>query len=674
MASQPIQAKDTQGRRSFLIVAGALMSLVLVLGLTAMVSALVIADLTQGMAAAVNQSGTLRMQSYRVGLALAAGAASTAEREAEIARRAAGLEQRLADPRLTNVIPDGAADPVRQVYDRIQRRWSEDLLPAVERGGGDDYLRRVDGFVDELHELVRLLEERAERRIGLLWVIQSVALVCTMIVAVFTLLLLRRRVLKPLHGLLRVAERAGAGDFTTRTPYVGADELGRLGGAMNRMSQDLAELYGQLEDRVADKTRDLERSNRSLRLLYRSAQSLDGTRLARDTLHAVLCDLRRDLGLASVRLCLRAGCADRDAAEVVSEPVAPGEFPPASATAGGAERAVEIELDAECNPERCPTHCECGPLGDAGTDAGEPTAVAFPVADQHTAYGTLWVLPEADNGLADWQQPVLLSWTRQLATALNLRARLRESRRLVLHEERSILARELHDSLAQSLTYLKIQAMRLQQSLAASRGEAGAAGTSDPAPDAVLADMRDGINSAYRHLRELLTSFRLKIDDAGLGAAIRAAVAECRAQSELAVVCDDRLGADRLSPNQEVHVLQIVREALANVRHHARASQVRVSLRESGGDVAVEVVDDGIGMDAVEESWGHHGLGIMRERARSLAGRLEFLANAGGGTRVRLRFPARANPAQAKVNDHADRDPGQVSSGMPGGPGRTPKA
>jgi len=220
----------------------------------------------------------------------------------------------------------------------------------------------------------------------------------------------------------------------------------------------------------------------------------------------------------------------------------------------------------------------------------------------------------------------------------------RESHHLAVHEERSILARELHDSLAQSLSYMKIQAMRLERILD-NRQEGSA--------EAVLADLRSGINSAYQHLRELLTSFRLRADERGLRDALRKAVAEFQAQGDIEIEFDDRLPQDLLTPNQEVHVLQIIREALANVRRHARASRARVQLVESGGLVSIEISDDGVGIGDVKESWSHHGLSIMRERATSLGTVLEIGGNGQQGTVVKLCFAPRAHVADEGEVDNS---------------------
>jgi two-component system nitrate/nitrite sensor histidine kinase NarX len=168
--------------------------------------------------------------------------------------------------------------------------------------------------------------------------------------------------------------------------------------------------------------------------------------------------------------------------------------------------------------------------------------------------------------------------------------------------------------------------------------------------------MRTGIASAYRQLRELLTTFRLRMDGAGLGSALAATVREFEARGGLTIRLRDRLPAGLLTANEEVHVLQIVREALSNVVRHAHARTCRVMLDRRAGAACVVVSDDGVGHPAAtgaaraqtgaqagaDDAALHHGSTIMRERAQSLDGSLAIEPRAGGGTRVVLRFRPRA--------------------------------
>jgi len=162
-----------------------------------------------------------------------------------------------------------------------------------------------------------------------------------------------------------------------------------------------------------------------------------------------------------------------------------------------------------------------------------------------------------------------------------------------------------------------------------------------PEAEQVLAELRDGVASAYRQLRELLTTFRLKAGGEGLAAALRETVAEFERHSGVAVDVEDELIGIELSANEQIHVLQIVREALTNVEKHARARRVKLQLkREEGRAICVTIEDDGVGIDPRASPRHHFGLAIMRDRAALLGGRVDIGGRAGGGTRVQLRFVA----------------------------------
>ncbi|MCF8004581.1 MAG: type IV pili methyl-accepting chemotaxis transducer N-terminal domain-containing protein, partial [Chromatiaceae bacterium] len=650
-------------RHSLLLTIGLLMGFILALGLAAMIGAMLVAQVNQGMASAVNQSGTLRMQSYRIAAVLTDSSLLARERAERVRQLADELEQRLASPRLTEALPNAVADPLRIAYEQVAERWHQVMRPALKAeaiaSGGFVYRAQVDAFVEQIHTLVRVLEDRAEQRIeGLAWMLAG-ALVLTLLAVLVTLWLLRRRVVRPLEALLQCADQVRQGDFSARTGFVGEDELGRLGAAMNLMTRGLWNIYNELEERVAEKTRDLARSNHSLQLLYRTSRALDGAMISDQTLRAVLLDLEREFKLASVTLCLRDQCSLRGAptgntgggqptgdaigdqvGETVGNLTVMASAPPQrmnrarftlirDSLGDSLGDAIGDALDGElgdglgdgfgdarstasadsvgdsglCIGTRQPLDAEGTPISAnppgspcaicaAVTTAQNGSIIAVAVADQDRRYGTLRVVCRDGVPLESWQQPLLEALATQLATALNLQSRIRESRRLVLHEERSILARELHDSLAQSLSYLKIQAMRLDGAIKAP------AANGQPSPEAILGELREGINSAYRQLRELLTTFRLKIDGQGLRAALAQTIDEFRARGDLVIRLDDQLPPGLLSPNEEVHVLQIVREALSNATRHARARtlKVRLDVDADSQAVRVEIRDDGCGI------------------------------------------------------------------------------
>lgn len=202
--------------------------------------------------------------------------------------------------------------------------------------------------------------------------------------------------------------------------------------------------------------------------------------------------------------------------------------------------------------------------------------------------------------------------------------------RLVIIEERAVIARELHDSLAQSLSYLKIQVALLSKKLDKN--------LSRQAVDQTVEDIRLGLNRAYFQLRELLTTFRLKLEDPSLESALSGTVVEFSTQSGHKIELDFDLKNKSLTANQEIHILQIVREALSNVSRHAKANTATVTVKYQDATFVVSIIDDGIGMSIENQQEGHFGLGIMKDRAASLNATMEIDSLVGKGTKVSVVF------------------------------------
>jgi len=230
-----------------------------------------------------------------------------------------------------------------------------------------------------------------------------------------------------------------------------------------------------------------------------------------------------------------------------------------------------------------------------------------------------------------WQLPLLETVAQHIAAALRTTEQAERRRRLALLEERNAIARELHDSLAQSLSYLKIQVSRLHSLL-------GNLELSHEVSDTIT-ELREGLNSAYRQLRELITTFRLKMEHPRLEDSLREVVQEFSRRSRLPIELDCAGWQCALSPNEQIHLMQIIREALNNAVQHACARHIAVRLYSpNAGEAVISVSDDGVGLPVNPERENHFGLHIMRERARHLGGALELQPQPAGGLRVHLRF------------------------------------
>lgn len=232
---------------------------------------------------------------------------------------------------------------------------------------------------------------------------------------------------------------------------------------------------------------------------------------------------------------------------------------------------------------------------------------------------------------------LLVSVGRHLGLAIEKSRLEGEARRLAVMEERHIIGNELHDSLAQSLVGMRLQLKVLSESLA--REDLGAARYEAKA-------LQRAMKQASADLRSLLTDYRLKIDEAGLAQMVARLVERFRSETGIAVFFQNECQMLALSAAQEVQVYYIIQEALANIRKHASARNVRILLNNEDDLYTVLIEDDGLGMAGPEEQMPieHAGLAIMRERAGRLPGQIVIESEPGEGTRIVLIFNA---PPQA---------------------------
>jgi two-component system, NarL family, nitrate/nitrite sensor histidine kinase NarX len=594
---------------------GLIMGCITLMALFSMVSTIVIAETARGDAAALNMAGSLRMQAFRIATQLLSEPGSAfADRGTFPEMRE--FDRRLRSDILLEPIPKRPAHPVQQAYNRVEQRWEREMKPLLlsylegqQPDARTDFLSQVENFSHDVDHLVRSIQREAETRIQLLRLLQGIAIFLTLGLVFLAMYLLRATIMQPLGELLAAARRAQRGDLSVRVSHTTDDEIGTLGASFNTMAESLEQMRRGLEREVERKTADLTRSNDALKLLYETARSLTPETLDADLLRSTLRRLSEIVDTGPVTLCL--------------------------GQEGGARAYRSISVHPEGAPEFCEPPAACArcmeqTVSRRGT-ARTPGVASIPLVDKEQHYGVL-LLEYAPGGLpAPWKLRLAEAVADQIATALTRSNQSREKRRLALMEERAVIARELHDSLAQSLSYLKIQVSRLQT--------LSRKGPANPALDPVLQELRKGLNESYRHLRELLANFRLQMNEEGLEQALQETAAEFSKRGGINIELDVGLEGPPLESNHEVHLLHIAREALSNVVQHARASTARLSLHQtSDGACTLTVDDDGLGIPEHFEKIHHYGTRIMRERADSLGGTFSIGRAPTGGTRVQVRF------------------------------------
>ena len=170
----------------------------------------------------------------------------------------------------------------------------------------------------------------------------------------------------------------------------------------------------------------------------------------------------------------------------------------------------------------------------------------------------------------------------------------------------------------------------------------------DERAEAYHDDVRRALSQAHASLRSIITHFRVPLNPRGLVVALGTCAEDFRRSSGAELDFVNDWPVLRLPQEQEAQVFHIVHEALANITRHARAQHARLVLgRSEGQGLQVLVEDDGDGLPAQPDGGSHHGLQIMQERARRLGGSLNVGTRPGGGTQVRLDFPAPVAALQA---------------------------
>ena len=624
-------------QRSLLLRRGGAMAAIALLAVLGMSVSGLVAESTQGSGEAINRAGSLRMQSWQMtSLYLAMPLPSGQDGSRRMDEAIRSFDATLKSEAIQAMLPRYSENALAETYRNMLQTWQQRIRPRFlvvanghvpqlnerERAALLDDMTR---FVDHINHLVKQMEDTTEAKILVMRLVLGVALILTMLVVLLTIWLIHMHLVQPLKRLLALSSSVGQGDLSARTSYTGDDELGQLGRAFNLMAEDLSKLYQDLEGRVRQKTAELTRSNQSLELLYHSIARLHGAPPGKAVYLALLRDIEQLLELGHGIICL-------------------GEH---GGNTGVAVATTMQPEDGKTGANPC-TLAEC--LWCHGTDQTRFSIASdfhrrltLPLADAEQQYGVLILDIPVGRQLEAWQVQLLEALSRHIGVAIGAERRIEQNRRVGLLEERAVIARELHDSLAQSLAYMKIQVSRLQTMLKKPEKQAEA--------EQVLLELRAGMSSAYRQLRELLSTFRLKMDGQDLATALAQTVSEFAERGELEIELTQHLEGCTLSPNEEIHVLHVVREALSNVINHAAARHASVNLScRADGQVEVAVEDDGQGI--VKSADVHHyGMTIMEERARTLAGEVRYEARPQGGTRVVLVF----RPTSRRAANGADQ-------------------
>jgi len=588
---------DNPSSTSLVARVGQIIIVIIMLGVISMISSMLVTESLSGDAAQINKAGALRMQAMRISRAYFTDQSTQ--------HKSINHEIAMFDERLEHLLSGGlrsakSNEKIEAQYQQVLKFWLQlkdsalkDNVNPRNKLKKQQSIEHFDHFVSLLDKLVSLLQQGSEKKLSVLRLIQGISLLSVLIVSIIILVKLNKFLIVPLKQLVKVANETGKGNFDLKAQYHANDELGVLANAINQMSSELKTTYLDFEQRVAYKTQQLTQSNQSLEMLFRAAKQL--TSYGSHQISAkknqpiepqIINELEQVLGFGKVSIKLNQHQSNH--------------------------LLIDIASPFDTIDHICFNHLK------------------FPLEKQNLLFGYLiWQFPKKEQ-IAQWQQQILQAMADIIATAIELDQKRNSENRLLIMEERAVIARELHDSLAQSLSYLKVQMSLLTRK------------TQKNVPyeqlDETINDIKQGLNSAYLQLRELLTTFRLKLDDPSLENSLQGTIAEFKEKCQHNIKLNYQLPDNFLNANQEIHLLQIIREALSNIHRHANATSAGVEISHQQEAIQVKVWDNGLGLPKEFSEQGHFGLGIMEERAKSLNTLIEITRLMPHGTQISLSF------------------------------------
>lgn len=589
-----------------------------------------------GGAAAVNEAGRMRMQSYR--LSLAVGTQDLAPLPGlveEFNKSLATLKS--GDPERPLFVPWD--DRVHARFARVEAdwqgyraRWLDVPATNVKELTGETmrFAASIDAFVGSI-------EAHIARWTALLHLLQMSMLALVVLAAVILLYAGYLFVLEPVGQLKQAIEKIQGGDFQARVAHTSSDEFGTLADGFNDMAAHLQSMYKNLEAKVTEKTAQLNDKTERLKNLYEVSALVAEA----PTLEALAQQFTQNLARIAHAdgVVLRWANPDNQRYVMLAAHGLPSDMV-------DAERCI-VAGDCHCGADDAQTALRVIPIHNMATNpprrcarAGFETVVTLPVRLHDKRMGEVDLFFNARISLSESEQSLLEALGRHLASGMeNLRLNALEKEAAVA-QERMMLARELHDSIAQSLAFLKIQVQLMRDAIK----------TCNPETVATIVDEIDvGVRESYSDVRELLLHFRTRANTEDIEPALITTLQKFEHQSNIKTHLNVAGHGLPLPPDVQIQVLHIVQEALSNVRKHAHASQVWLDVQQQPV-WRFEVRDDGIGFDhggtALDQT--HVGLRIMSERAERIGATLAVTSAVGNGCTVVLSLPPTA-PSEAST-------------------------
>ena len=580
-----------------------------------------------GGAAALNEAGRMRMQTWRLTSAVQANLA-----DSEIN----GLTEEF--DRSMSVLKNGDASrplfvpwdsEVIKRYAEVERLWERQKYRFMMQPSWPHHqlVEHSVVFVNAIDRFVLSIEAQMASLTAVLNLFQFVMMALAIGGAVIMLYTGYLYVINPLSNLRDGLLKLESAQFSVRVDVASNDEFGQVASGFNRMAATLQSLYGNLEAQVAAKTQRIAAQKQRLEGLYGVSAFLAQANELSDLTQGFAQRVRKLMKADAIAL----RWSGEDASKFLL--LASDEFP-------------QIMKDEE----KClmAGACACGnPKSDARTRVipimssdiaplqhcariGYESLISVPVRMQNKVLGEIDLFYKSQISLAAEEFELMDTLASHLATAVEGMRAVVLDREAAIAGERSLLARELHDSIAQSLAFLKIQVQLLRSAITKKNSDS---------TDLALNELDSGLKESIADVRELLLHFRTRTQADDIDRAVQETLQKFQHQTGLQVRRHATGEGLPLPQDVQIHVLHVLQEALSNIRKHAQAHSVVIEIHK-GDPWRFLVRDDGVGFDCQNNrSELMIGLKIMQERAHQIGAKVEVSSAVGRGTTVTLVVP-----------------------------------
>lgn len=517
------------------------------------------------------------------------------------------------------------------IMGRIDEIWRQSVKPlllkwnethSITISDRHEILSNLDRLNGELDQWQNLMDAEVNRNIVVLRFTQIALGGLSILSVIVVMWFLFASVLKPLNQLQAGIERLKAGDWKTRVHAEGTQEFSEISAGFNEMASHLDDVYTNLENMVEEKTASLAEKNSHLTTLYGLTAFLGEQHSMDEMLESFSARVLTLAAAPAVQVCFwneNRGVFENILQKGLGESVSKE------------CENISKEFREKIFSSPYPIRAGMNQPGE-GKESDFIQKVIYHIRYRQKNIGVFvlfYRVEQTENRALDM---LLENLGRHLGAAIENMRLAALDQQMAVAQERNILAQNLHDSIAQTLSFVNLQVQMLDGALKAKNQEQ---------IDDGIRQIKAGVQECYDDVRELLLNFRTRVYKEELDELVKSVLERFERQTRVTTHLTIQNEGSDLTSAQKLQVIFILQEALSNVRKHAHAQTVMVNIRNNE-NFEMTVMDDGVGIDPKvlnERKQSHVGLSIMRERAQKVNARIEIESDIDQGTTVRLILP-----------------------------------